>query len=70
MFRQRIRDNPNLTSNGLENRILLQKQWAKYKLEQNLADLQMLDRIAYSQQHALDELRKESEELYQEAIQV
>lgn len=30
----------------------------------------MLDRIAFSQQRALDELRKESEDLYQEAIQV
>lgn len=30
----------------------------------------MLDRIQYAQQRALDELRKESEELYQEAIQV
>lgn len=30
----------------------------------------MLDRIFFAQQKALDELKKESEELYQEAIQV
>ncbi|XP_056637555.1 39S ribosomal protein L40, mitochondrial [Diorhabda sublineata] len=53
----------------LEKRALLLKKWCHYKREQHLADMQMLDRIAYSQQKALDELRKESEELYQEAVQ-
>ncbi|KAJ8963155.1 hypothetical protein NQ318_018620 [Aromia moschata] len=43
--------------------------WCQYKREQHLADLQMLDRILYSQQRALDELLKESEELYAEAVQ-
>lgn len=37
---------------------------------EHLADMQMIDRIMYSQQRALDQLRLESEELYQEAIQV
>lgn len=50
--------------------MLLEKKWALYKKEQHLKDLKMLDRIAYSQQKALDELRNVSEELYQEAIQV
>lgn len=44
--------------------------WAKYKQEQHLTDIKMIDRIFISQQKALDELKKESEELYQEAIQV
>lgn len=35
-----------------------------------LSDLQTIDRLGFCQQKALDELRKESEELYQEAIQV
>lgn len=30
----------------------------------------MLDRIEFAQQRALDELKKESEELYEEAVQV
>lgn len=54
----------------LERRVLLEKRWAQYKREQHLKDIKMLDRITYSQQRALDELRKESEELYLEAIQV
>ncbi|GLV40523.1 mitochondrial ribosomal protein L40 [Carabus blaptoides fortunei] len=54
----------------LERRVLLEKAWTKYKHQQHLADMQMIDRICASQQKALDELRKESEELYQEAIQI
>lgn len=54
----------------MEERSLLIKEWTRYKREQHLADAQMLDRILYAQQHALDELRNESEDLYQEAIQV
>ena len=33
-------------------------------------DSQMLDRLVYSQQRALDELKMESEELYRAAIEV
>ncbi|GJQ66494.1 putative ribosomal protein L40 [Trypoxylus dichotomus] len=53
----------------LEMRVLLEKKWALYKREQHLKDIKMLDRIIYSQQKALDELRKESDSLYLEAIQ-
>ncbi|XP_017779837.1 PREDICTED: 39S ribosomal protein L40, mitochondrial [Nicrophorus vespilloides] len=67
---QYVRPAVKLSEEVLEGRILLEKSWAKYRRDQHLRDLQMLDRIAFSQQHALDELRKESEELYQEAIQV
>lgn len=70
IFRQRLRMNPSLSVEELERRVLLEKMWSKYKHEQHLADIKMIDRIAYSQQKALDELRKESEELYLEAIQV
>lgn len=61
---------PNYAVEVLEQRVLLEKKWAKYKYEQHLADMRMIDRIFMSQQKALDELKKESEELYQEAIQV
>lgn len=61
---------PAASAESLEARALLLKQWSKYKLEQRLADVRMLDRISFAQQKALDELRNESEELYQEAIQV
>ncbi|CAG9857804.1 unnamed protein product [Phyllotreta striolata] len=66
---ERKRSLPALSSEILDKRALLEKRWANYKREQRLIDVQMLDRIQYSQQRALDELRKESEELYQEAIQ-
>ncbi|XP_030763429.1 39S ribosomal protein L40, mitochondrial [Sitophilus oryzae] len=58
-----------LSEETLEKRILLEKKWANYKRVQLLDDLQMIDRVMFAQQRALDQLRKESEELYQEAIQ-
>ncbi|XP_029167604.1 39S ribosomal protein L40, mitochondrial [Nylanderia fulva] len=67
---QRLRQLPSLSKEETESRILLQKEWTKYKTQQHLADIQIMDSILYSQQRALDELRAESEELYQEAIQV
>lgn len=68
-YRKRLRP-VTLSAEELERRVLLEKAWTKYKHQQHLADMQMIDRITASQQKALDELRKESEELYQEAIQV
>ncbi|KAF7280956.1 hypothetical protein GWI33_005289 [Rhynchophorus ferrugineus] len=61
--------NITLSAEVLEKRVLLEKKWANYKRLQLLEDLQMIDRVMYCQQKALDELRNESEELYQEAIQ-
>lgn len=54
----------------IEERILLEKKWSLYKQNQHVKDIQMLDKLMFSQQKALDELRNESEELYQAAIQV
>ncbi|XP_045475289.1 39S ribosomal protein L40, mitochondrial [Harmonia axyridis] len=65
----RTRNNPPLPESEIERRALLEKSWARYKHEQRFNDLKMIDRIFFSQQKALDELRAESEELYQEAIQ-
>lgn len=53
----------------LEQRIQLNKQWARYKHQEKAQDYQIFDRLMQSQRRALDELRAESEELYQEAIQ-
>lgn len=69
-FRQRLRKLPPLTEEEAESRIVLQKEWTRYKTKQHLTDIQIMDSIFYSQQRALDQLRAESEELYQEAIQV
>lgn len=69
-FRQRLRHSPLLSAEEMESKSLLQKEWNIYKTRQYLADAQIIDSMIYSQQKALDELKKESEELYQEAIQV
>ncbi|XP_054092108.1 39S ribosomal protein L40, mitochondrial [Zeugodacus cucurbitae] len=66
---KRIRKLSPLSEENLEKRALLIKQWAKYKHQEKVSDFQTLDRLLQSQNRALDELRKESEELYQEAIQ-
>lgn len=44
------------------------KKWAAYKAEQHLNDVKILDKLMISQEKALNELRFESEELYQQAI--
>jgi large subunit ribosomal protein L40 len=45
------------------------KQWANYRMQENLKDFETLDRMLTAQTKALNELRMESEELYQQAIQ-
>ncbi|EDV42774.1 uncharacterized protein Dana_GF16858 [Drosophila ananassae] len=54
----------------LEERALLKKQWAHFKHEERVADFQIIDRLVQAQNKALAELRSESEELYQAAIEV
>uniref|UniRef100_A0A1A9WT43 Large ribosomal subunit protein mL40 n=1 Tax=Glossina brevipalpis TaxID=37001 RepID=A0A1A9WT43_9MUSC len=66
---QRTRVLPPLSTEEVERRFELHKRWSCYKHEENIVDLQIMDRLMLSQQKALDELRLESEELYQEAIQ-
>ena len=66
----RERPQPVISPEEEERRVLLLKKWSVYRRNQYMADLQMLDRVQYSQQLALDKLREESEELYQAAISV
>ncbi|XP_058066977.1 large ribosomal subunit protein mL40 [Anopheles bellator] len=67
---KRKRDNPKTTPQVVESRALLEKQWSKYKMEEKLNDYQLYDRLVAAQTKALNELKLESEELYQKAIQV
>lgn len=60
---------PALSIEIKEQRAMLIKEWSKYRNEQKMADLQQLDQLYLSQTKALNELRAESEDLYQEAIQ-
>jgi large subunit ribosomal protein L40 len=52
-----------------ERRATLNKKWAAYRNQENLKDFKTLDRLVHAQAKALQELRFESEELYQQAIQ-
>ncbi|XP_042866786.1 39S ribosomal protein L40, mitochondrial-like [Penaeus japonicus] len=53
-----------------DQRVALLKEWSQYKYQQHLAETTMIDEIMASQQHALEELRKVSEDLWLEAIQL
>lgn len=66
----RTRHLPVLTAEEQERRILLNKKWAAYKNQEKLSDYKLLDKLVNAQNKALEELRFESEELYQEAIQI
>ncbi|XP_053658998.1 39S ribosomal protein L40, mitochondrial [Anopheles marshallii] len=67
---KRRRNIPKPTPELVESRALLEKQWAKYRMQETLADYQLFDRIVAAQTKALNELKLESEELYQQAIQL
>lgn len=68
-FRMRARPISVIPEQELEKRALLDKKWACYRHEENLKDFKILDKMVHAQTKALQELRFESEELYQQAIQ-
>lgn len=53
----------------VEQRAILEKTWARYKVHEKLKEFQQVDKLLLAQEKALQELRYESEDLYQEAIQ-
>ena len=53
-----------------ERRALLEKKWSRYKTAEFTTEMNTVQRAINSQNKALAELRLESEELYQAAIQV
>ncbi|KAK0163983.1 hypothetical protein PV328_002658 [Microctonus aethiopoides] len=66
----RTRPSIKLTEDILEERALLQKKWTLYKQRQHMNDMQIIENMLSAQSNALNELRNESEELYQAAVQV
>ncbi|PVD27611.1 hypothetical protein C0Q70_12775 [Pomacea canaliculata] len=66
----RARELPPLTQEETESHALLQKQWARYKFRQFVQEVHAISSILQEQDRALEELRFESPELYQMAIQV
>lgn len=69
IHRARTRQPIIISEEQKEYRALLQKDWARYKRQENRELHLMCLKIVQSQEKALNELRNESEELYQAAIQ-
>lgn len=67
---RRTRKLPPLTEEEDDRRVLLNKEWCKYKRNEFLNDVTIIERFIASQIKALNELKQESEELYNEAIQI
>lgn len=65
----RARPPTRLSEEQKEYRALLQKDWARYQRQQHLELHRICLKIRQSQERALNELRAESEVLYQAAIQ-
>ncbi len=68
--KMRTRKLPALSVEEDERRVLLNKKWAAYKNQERLNDFKLLDKLVNAQNKALEELRFESEDLYQAAIQI
>lgn len=68
----KIRTRPavKLTEEEMEMRSDLEKEWSRYKYEQHLFEERMIQRLIDVQDRALIELKKESVELFQEAVQM
>lgn len=69
LFSARKRPSIQVSDEQKEYRAILQKDWARYQRQQNLELHRICRNIFASQSKALEELRLESEELYQAAIQ-
>ncbi|XP_005990247.1 39S ribosomal protein L40, mitochondrial isoform X2 [Latimeria chalumnae] len=64
----RRRDLPKLGFEESERRALLMKEWARYKQKQHEEEVEAVEAMLEAQREALQELRQESEELYQAAM--
>ncbi|NWH30519.1 RM40 protein, partial [Chloropsis hardwickii] len=64
----RVRSLPPLSPEESERRVLLLKKWSVFKQKQAEAEKKTIQALVESQQEALQELRLESEELFQAAI--
>ncbi|NWW43296.1 RM40 protein, partial [Pedionomus torquatus] len=65
----RVRSLPPVSLEETERRVLLLKKWSLFKQNQDKAEKAAIRVLVEAQEEALRELRLESEELYQAAIQ-
>ncbi|XP_024294263.1 39S ribosomal protein L40, mitochondrial [Oncorhynchus nerka] len=68
MDETRVRGAPQLPFEESERRALLLKEWSRYKQTQHRAEMEAVGLAVEAQREALEELRLESEELYQAAL--
>ena len=72
MLEKRNRSLPELSSNELENKqenhALLVKDWSRFAGRRHTKELRQIDTVLINRQRALEELRKESYELYAKAL--
>lgn len=68
MDETRVRSPLKLPFEESERRALLLKEWCRYKQKQHMAEMEAVELALKAQSEALDELKLESEELYQEAL--
>ncbi|XP_007422495.1 39S ribosomal protein L40, mitochondrial [Python bivittatus] len=69
MDEKRVRELTPLSPEESERRAQLLKKWSVYKYQQDKAEMDTMKTLVAAQEQALKELRLESEELYQAAIQ-
>ncbi|KAG8037095.1 hypothetical protein G9C98_004417 [Cotesia typhae] len=69
-LKQRTRPKPELTPEVLEERTLLLKDWSRYKHRQHVEDVMTIESMIASQHRALEELKAESQDLYDAAIEL
>ncbi|NP_001290652.1 39S ribosomal protein L40, mitochondrial [Esox lucius] len=68
MDETRVRSSPQLSFEESERRALLLKEWSRYKQTQHQAEMEAVGMAVEAQREALEQLRLESEELYQAAL--
>ncbi|UJR20919.1 hypothetical protein I4U23_024028 [Adineta vaga] len=66
----RKRSPSELTSEETTQRLMLNRDWAKHKHKQHQQEINLISRALKSQENALEQLKQESEQLYEQAIQV
>lgn len=65
---KRRRETLELSDEEKEKRVLLLKEWSRFKMQQHKEELQRLQQLTRCREEALKELKKTSIFLYQEAI--
>lgn len=69
-FSVRKRPPVELTPEETTRRLMLNRDWAKYKHRQHQQEVTFISRALKSQEEALQQLKAESEELYEKALEV